>query len=142
MLLLHTNNVCLLETRWHRGSEKNLNEVKSTVCKRTNRSFRIAALTVVSLRRHFCKIERVINEHKLQILGLSKTRLSEDIKDPEVDLEGFEIHRKDRNINGGGVAIYVNSRISHNRRYDIDDPLLKVVAVEIISTRAKSYVVI
>ena len=46
-------------------------------------------------------------------------------------LEGFEIHRIDRDVNGGGVAICVNSGISHNRRYDIDDPLLEVVAVEI-----------
>ena len=65
----------------------------------------------------------MINEHKLQILGLSETRLNEDIKVPEVGLEGFEIHRKDRNVNGGGVTIYVDSRISHNRRYDIDDLL-------------------
>ena len=65
-----------------------------------------------------------------------------DVKDPEVGLEGFEIHRKDRNVNGGGVAIYVDSRISHNQRYDIDDPLLEMVAVEITPTHAKSYVVI
>ena len=84
----------------------------------------------------------MINEHKFQILGLSKSRLSEGIKDPEVALEGFEIYRKDRNVNGDGVAIYVNSRISHNRRYDIDDPLLEVVAVEISPTHARSYVVI
>ena len=91
---------------------------------------------------HFCEIEHVINEHKLQFLGLSTTRISEDIKDAEVGLEGFESHRKDRNVNGGGVAIYVDSSISHNRRYDIDDPLLEMVAVEITPTHAKSYVVI
>ena len=35
----------------------------------------------------------VINEHKFHILGLNETRLSKDITDPEVELEGFEIHR-------------------------------------------------
>ena len=60
-------------------------------------------------------------------MGLSETRLSEDIKDPEVGLEGFKIHRKNRN--GNGVAIHVNPRIGHNRRYDIDDLLLAMVAV-------------
>jgi len=75
-------------------------------------------------------------------LGLSETRISEAVKDPEVGLEGFEIHRKDRNVNGCGVAIYINFRISHNRRYDIDDPLLEVVAVEITPTHARSYVVL
>ena len=73
----------------------------------------------------------MINEHKFHILGLNETRLSKDIKNPEVDLEGYEFHRKDRDVGGGGVAIYVNSSISHNHRYDIDDPLLEIVAVEI-----------
>ena len=84
----------------------------------------------------------MIIEHKLQILDLSETRLCKDIKDPEVGIEGFEIHRKDRNVNGGGVAIYVDSRISHNHRYDIDDPHLEMVAVEITPIHSKSYVVI
>ena len=56
----------------------------------------IAACELQHLMLHFCEIEHVINEYKLQILGLSETRLSEGIRDPEVGLEGFEIHHKDR----------------------------------------------
>ena len=84
----------------------------------------------------------MINEHKFNILGLNETRLSKDITDPEVELRGFEIQRKDRDVNGGGVAIYVNSSISHNRRYGIDDPLLEIVAVEITPLHAKNLIVI
>ena len=84
----------------------------------------------------------MINEHKFHILGLNETRLSKDITDPQVELEGFEIHRKDRDVNGGGVAIYVNSSISHNRRYDIDDPLLEILAVEITPLHARNFIVI
>ena len=84
----------------------------------------------------------MINEHKFHILGLNETRLSKDITDSEVELEGFEIHRKDRDVNGGGVAIYVNSSISHNRRYDIDDPLLEIVAIEITPLHARNFIVI
>ena len=124
------------------GSEKNLNELKSSVSKRANKNLQIAALNVVWLHRYLCEVEHSINEHKFQLLGLNETRSSEDIKGPEVDLEGFEIHSKDRNVNRCGVAIYVNSRISHNRRYDIDDPLLEVVAVEILPTHARSYIFI
>ena len=51
------------------------------------------------------------------------------------------IYANEKNINGGGVTIYVNSRISNNPRSDIDCPLLKVVAVEIISPHARTYVV-
>ena len=75
--------------------------MQSSVDKPTNRGLRIAVLNVVSLHRHFCEIGHVIN-FKLQILGFSETRLSEDSKVQEVGLEGFEIHRKDRDINGGG----------------------------------------
>ena len=84
----------------------------------------------------------MIKEHKFHILGLSETRLSKAIIDSAVELEGFDIHRKDRDTNGGGVAIYVNSTISHNRRYDIDDPLLEIVAVEITPFHARSFIVI
>ncbi len=73
----------------------------------------------------------MINEHNFHILGLNETRLSKNINDPEIAIQGFEIHRKDRDINGGGVAIYIKSSISHNRRYDIDDPQLEIVAIEI-----------
>lgn len=124
------------------GSEKNLNKSQRSIGKQTNRGLRIAALNVVSLRKHHSEIEHVRNEHKLHILGLNETRLSKDIKDLEVFLEGFEIHRKDRDVNGGGVAVYVNSSISHNRRQDIDDPLLEIVAVEISPLHARNLIVI
>ena len=84
----------------------------------------------------------MINEHKFHILGLNQTRLSKDFTDPEVELEDFDIHRKDRDVNGGGVAIYVQSSISHNRRYDIDDPLLGTVTVEITPYHARNLTVI
>ena len=84
----------------------------------------------------------MINEHKFHIRGLNETRLSKDIIDLEVELEGFEIHRKDGDVNGGGVAIYINSIISHNRTYDIDDPLLEIVAEEITPMHAKNFIVI
>ena len=70
-------------------------------------------LNVVSLGRHCCEIEHVVNELNTEILGLSELRLNEDIMNPEVGLEGFEIHCEDRDVNSGGVAIYVNTRISH-----------------------------
>ena len=68
----------------------------------------------------------MVSAQKFQIL---ETKLNEDTKDPEVGLKCFESHCKNRDVNCGGVAIYVNSRISQNRRYDINDPLLDVVAV-------------
>ena len=79
---------------------------------------------------------------EFHILDLSETRLSKAIIDSVLELEGFDIHRKDRDTNGGGLAIYENSSISHNRRYDIDDPLLEIVAVEITPFHARSFIVI
>ena len=96
----------------------------------------------MSLCKQHCEIEHVINEHKFHILGLYETRLSKDITDQEIELEGFDIHRKDRDVNGGGVAIYVQTSITHNRRYDIDDPLLEIVAVEITPFHARNLIVI
>ena len=50
-----------------------------------------------------------MNEYQLDILGLNGTRWHGDIHDQEVSIEGFKIHRYDRDTSGGGVAIYVKT---------------------------------
>jgi exonuclease III len=53
----------------------------------------------------------VINELKPDIICLTETWLDNTVTDTEVELNGYKLYRKDRNITnkcGGGLAIYVN----------------------------------
>ena len=52
-----------------------------------------------------------IQLRKHDVISLSETKLSSAIEDSEVNLEGFQIFRKDRNRHGGGVACFVKNNI-------------------------------
>ena len=45
------------------------------------------------------------------------------INDSEVEIENYNLERRDRNRNGGGVCIFVRSDISYNLRDNL--PVLK-----------------
>ena len=68
---------------------------------------KIAFLNVVSLRKHKHELEFILRENDIDIIGLSETRLNEQIEDSEVHITGYYIFRNDRDENGGGVALYV-----------------------------------
>ena len=48
-----------------------------------------------------------------------------------IDLDGYDIVRKDRSRNGGGVCIYLRSSINYKIRNDLIPSELEAVCVEI-----------
>jgi hypothetical protein len=54
-----------------------------------------------------------------------------------INLDGYDIIRKDRSRNGGGVCIYLRSSINYKIRDDIVPSELEVVCVEIIKPHSK-----
>ena len=88
------------------------------------------------------EVAKLTHDHELDILGLNETRLSKDICDYEVLVEGYDIHRHDRDTSEGGVAIYVKYTLSHHKREDIRDPNLEIIGIEITPKHAKSYIVL
>ena len=53
----------------------------------------------------------MLNDHDIDIIGLSETELDETISDTEVNISGYKILRNDHDVNGGGVAIYVKASL-------------------------------
>ena len=43
-----------------------------------------------------------MEDRTIDILGLNETRLENTISDSQIDIEGYDILRRDRNRNGGG----------------------------------------
>ena len=99
-------------------------------------------MNILSLRKNKLELAKIINDHKLDILGLNETRLSKDICDNEVSIEGYDLYRQDRDTSGGGVAIYIRNTLSHHKRDDIKDPNLEIIGLEITPKHAKSFIVL
>lgn len=59
---------------------------------------------------HIEGIRQFINDHpSYHIFGCAETWLDPVVADDVVELRGYCIIRQDRNVNGGGIALYVRS---------------------------------
>ena len=71
-------------------------------------------------------------DRAIDILGLNETRLDNTIAESQIDIEGYDILRRDRNRNGGGVAFYVAQSLTYVNRQDLlSHEDLEILTVEI-----------
>jgi hypothetical protein len=93
----------------------------------------IANLNVNSLTRHVDDIRITLTNYPFDILAINETKLDSSISDSEIYINGYTIIRKDRNRNGGGIAIYIKNNISHFERVDLtlDSGNLELICIEI-----------
>ena len=103
---------------------------------------KLATLITVSLKKYLFELEVLCRDHQFDILGLIETRVDRHTKDPEIQIDGYDIYRDDRNTSGGGVAVYVYKALRHFHRSDIKDPKLDIVGVESTPLHAKNIIVL
>ena len=82
----------------------------------------------------------MLNNNDIDIIGLSETRLDETVRDSDVNINGYNIYRNDRNANGGGVAIYVKESLPEPT-VKIKSDKLELVALEFTSDHTKPFLV-
>lgn len=58
-----------------------------------------------------------------------------------ISINGFNFERKDRNINGDGVAMYIRDIINYVLRDDVVPHNLEMLAIEISKPKVKSFIV-
>ena len=99
---------------------------------RVIKGLKICFLNIRGLFKHLDELRLFSDEHSPHLICLNETKLDSDVADNELRLERFhEIFRKDRDKNGGGVAIYVRSNIKCEIREDFGDDLSISVEVEV-----------
>ena len=98
------------------------------------RGFEIAFLNICSLTCHYDELCVFMEDRAIDILDLNETRLDNTIPDSQIDIEGYDILRRDRNRNGGGVAFYVAQSLTYVNRQD----LLSHVDLEILKLKNQS----
>ena len=75
------------------------------------------------------KIEelRVVARKSKAVIRVTESKLDATVLDGEVNIDGYEVIRSDRNRHGGGVACYVRNDISFNVRSDFSDEIENIV---------------
>ena len=67
--------------------------------------------------------------------------LDRSIPDGLIDIDGYEVIRKDRSRNGGGVCIYLRNSINFKVRSDLIPTELEAVCLEITKPHSKPFFV-
>jgi hypothetical protein len=69
----------------------------------------MAFLNIDSFPKKMDEICYSMSNKQIDLIGFNETRLDSNISDSMIDLHGYDIVRKDRSRNGGGVCIYLRS---------------------------------
>ena len=101
------------------------------------KGFQIGHLNITSLTKHIEELRIFIHENSFEILCINETRFDNSIYDTEIEIAGYEIVRKDRNWNGGGVAIYLRNNIPYVERGDLTPVNVEAICLEIKKPKSK-----
>ena len=84
---------------------------------------------------------RLINKTSFDLVCINETRLDQTIKNSEVELQGYDLVRRDRNRHGGGVAIYIRKVIPYLERKCLIPDNVEAICLEIQKPNAKPIII-
>ena len=102
----------------------------------------IAHLNVCSLVKNIDEIRLMLNKAKIDIITFCETRLDSTISDNEIYVDGYNVVRNDRNRNGGGVIIYVNSRLNYKVLEEFHNYNLELACIEVDLNKQKPFLLL
>ena len=105
------------------------------------RGFKMAFLNIVSLPKKIDEIRYSMSNKLIDLIAFNETRLDSSITNGMIHLNDYDIIRKDRSRNGGGVCIYLRSSINYIIRQDLISSELEAVCVEIIKPHSRPFLV-
>ena len=89
-------------------------------------------LNVRSLLNKMDELRSVLQCAKRPVVfGISETWLNSSVLDNEVVIPTYDLYRRDRNSNGGGVLVYVAMGFRSRRRLDLEEDRLEIIWVEL-----------
>ena len=105
------------------------------------RGFKMAFLNIVTLPGKINEIRHIVCNKNIDLIAFNETRLDRSIPDGLIDIDGYEVIRKDRSRNGGGVCIYLRNSINFKVRSDLIPTELEAVCLEITKPHRKPFFV-
>ena len=80
------------------------------------RGLHLIHLNINSLLSKIDELRAIAKKSRAAVIGITESKLDESVTDGEINIDGYELIRSDRNRHGGGVACYIRNDISFNPR--------------------------
>lgn len=78
---------------------------------------------------------------KAAVICITETWLDNSVINSEIEIPGYNVIRKDRNKNGGGVCMYIKTCLAFNQRTDLEVEKLEAIWCEILLPKTKPIVI-
>ena len=106
----------------------------------SSKGLHISHLNVHYLYPKLDEIKHLLNDQgNIDILCLCETFLNEEFSNNEVDIDGYQMIRKDRQTHGGGLVIYTKSYLSCIHRDDLETADIEMLWIEVRNNRQKPF---
>jgi len=84
------------------------------------KGIKILSQNIDSLFAKIDQLRLMVYETKPDVLAIMETKINDTVCSSELAISGYDLHRRDRSRNGGGVAVYLNNQLP----YSMLDPSL------------------
>ena len=87
------------------------------------RGLHLIHLNINNLLSKIDELREIARKTRATVIGITESKLDGSVLDWEINIDGYELVRSDRNRHGGGVACYIRSDISFNVRGDFSSEI-------------------
>ena len=102
----------------------------------------LAFLNIRGLQSHIDELRSFVVGNGVHIMAINETKLSNTTPNCLVSIKDFALERKDRDVFGGGVALYVRNTISYKVIDTLPQHSLELLCIEVIPKHAKPFFVV
>ena len=87
------------------------------------RGLHLIHLNINSLLSKIDELREIAEKTRATVIGITESKLDGSVLDREINIDGYELVRSDRNRHGGGVACYIRNDISFSVRGDFSSEI-------------------
>ena len=89
----------------------------------SKRGLHLIHLNINSLLSKIDELREIAKKTRATVIGITESKLDGSVLDGEINIDGYELVRSDRNRHGGGVACYIRNDISFSVRGDFSSEI-------------------
>lgn len=101
------------------------------------KGLKIAHINICSIRNKITEVTEILMTDQLHILAISETHLDSTFEDSVLNIQGYNIVRKDRNAYGGGVDLFIQDHLPMRIRNDLMPLEVEALWLQIHSSHLK-----
>ena len=95
------------------------------------KGLKLYCLNVNYVVKHLDELKLLVDDKQSHVLCMNETKLDDTPEDNCVDIDRYQVIRKDRTRHGGGVAMYVHESLRFEFRNDFNMAELESLTIEI-----------